>query len=66
MSLRLQKCDLYLIISWNKNQSFDKGYKVKEIYKIWHFDQVSQYDHITKSGGIFRLCKHIFENQTGG
>lgn len=50
----------------NKNQSFDKGYKVKEIYKIWHFDQVSQYDHITKSGGIFRLCKHVFENQTGG
>lgn len=29
------------------------GYKISHIYEVWHFDQVSQYDPKSKTGGLF-------------
>ena len=33
--------------------ALSKGYKLIQIYEIWHFTNISQYDQNTKSGGIF-------------
>lgn len=30
-----------------------KGYKIDRIYKVWHFDNVEQYDPNSKTGGVF-------------
>ena len=35
------------------NMALEKGYEMKKIYEVWQFDQVSQYDPATKTGGIF-------------
>lgn len=34
-------------------KAVEKGYKIKEIYEVWHFDEVAQYNPLTKQGGIF-------------
>ncbi|XP_053392045.1 uncharacterized protein LOC128554759 [Mercenaria mercenaria] len=31
-----------------------KGYTIVKIYEVWHFDKLSQYDPITKTGGLFK------------
>ena len=31
----------------------EKGYRIHTIYEVWHFSQVSQYDTVTKTGGLF-------------
>ena len=31
----------------------EKGYQIPAIYEVWHFPNISQYDQISKSGGIF-------------
>ncbi|CAC5394811.1 unnamed protein product [Mytilus coruscus] len=30
-----------------------KGYRVMKIYEVWDFNQKSQYDSVTKTGGLF-------------
>lgn len=30
-----------------------KGYKILKIHEVWHYERVSQYNPITKSGGLF-------------
>lgn len=37
-----------------------KGYKVVKIYEVWHFDKLSQYDPITKTGGLFTEYVNTF------
>ena len=34
-------------------KAIEKGYHILQIYKVWHFQEVAQYDPITKSGGMF-------------
>lgn len=29
------------------------GYKLLNIYEVWHFDNISQYDPVSKTGGLF-------------
>ncbi|CAG2185008.1 unnamed protein product [Mytilus edulis] len=31
----------------------NKGYILSTIYEVWHFDEVAQYDPVSKTGGIF-------------
>ena len=37
-----------------------QGYKLLKIYEIWHFDNISQYDPSTKTGGIFTEYVNTF------
>ncbi len=37
-----------------------KGYVVKCIYEVWHFDEVSQYDPDTMEGGVFKDYVNTF------
>jgi hypothetical protein len=30
-----------------------KGYKLLKVFEVWHFDEMSQYDPSTKTGGLF-------------
>ena len=30
-----------------------KGYKILNIYEVWHFNEISQYNPISKDGGVF-------------
>ena len=41
-------------------QALDKGYKLIEIYEVWHFDEVAQYDQTTKEGGLFASYVNAF------
>ncbi|XP_052815380.1 uncharacterized protein LOC128242318 [Mya arenaria] len=34
-------------------EAVSQGYIIQNIYEIWHFDEISQYDSVSKSGGIF-------------
>lgn len=34
-------------------KAVEMGYQIKKIYEVWHFDQISRYDPVTKQGGIF-------------
>ena len=34
-------------------KALKKGYEIVKIYEVWHFDNISQYDPESKSGGIF-------------
>jgi hypothetical protein len=34
-------------------EAVQKGYQITKIYEIWHFDQISQYDTDSKTGGLF-------------
>ena len=34
-------------------RAIEKGYQILQIYEVWHFQEVAQYDPITKSGGMF-------------
>ena len=36
------------------------GYKLMNIYEIWHFSEISQYDPSTKTGGIFTQYVNTF------
>lgn len=41
-------------------KAVQKGYDVKEIYEVWHFDEISQYDPVNKEGGIFTEYVNTF------
>ena len=34
-------------------KALEKGYKVIDLFEVWHFDQTEKYNKDTKSGGIF-------------
>ena len=34
-------------------RAIEKGYQLLQIYEVWHFQEVAQYDPITKSEGMF-------------
>ena len=37
-----------------------EGYNVLKIYEVWHFDHLSQYDPVSKTGGIFTAYVNTF------
>jgi hypothetical protein len=42
------------------NTYIEQGYKVVEMCEVWHFDEISQYDPVTKNGGIFTEYVNTF------
>ena len=36
------------------------GYKLLKVYEVWHFDEMSQYDPSTKTGGLFTEYVNTF------
>ena len=36
------------------------GYRISKIYEVWHFDKISQYDPISKTGGLFTEYVNTF------
>jgi hypothetical protein len=41
-------------------QALKDGYEIQRIYEVWHFDEVSQYDPDTKTGGVFTEYVNTF------
>ena len=46
------------------------GYQILQIDEVWHFQEVAQYDPITKSGGMFtdyinKFLKKPVDGQNG-
>jgi len=41
-------------------KGLEKGYKIQKIYEVWHFDEISQYDSISKCGGVFTEYVNTF------
>lgn len=49
--------------TWVTNEikvALAQGYKLLNIYEIWHFDEMSQYDTSTKTGGLFTKYVNTF------
>lgn len=40
-------------VSLELNEALKRGYRIIRIYEIWHWNQVEQYDPVTKTGGLF-------------
>ncbi|XP_052806406.1 uncharacterized protein LOC128235642 [Mya arenaria] len=36
------------------------GYRVLKLYEVWHFDNISRYDPLTKTGGLFTEYVNTF------
>ena len=36
------------------------GYQIDKIFEVWHFEQVSRYDPLTKTGGLFTEYVNTF------
>ncbi|XP_045201509.2 uncharacterized protein LOC123555044 [Mercenaria mercenaria] len=41
-------------------KAIQKGYQIVKVYEVWHFNKVSKYDPITKTGGIFTQYVNTF------
>ncbi|CAC5379365.1 unnamed protein product [Mytilus coruscus] len=41
-------------------KAVQKGYKIAEIYEVWHFENVSQYDPLIRQGGVFTEYVNTF------
>lgn len=41
-------------------KAVQNGYIVEKIYEVWHFDQISRYDPLTKLGGLFKEYVNTF------
>ncbi|XP_045211635.2 uncharacterized protein LOC123563108 [Mercenaria mercenaria] len=41
-------------------KAFEKGYQIANIYKVWYFENVSQYDPNTMKGGVFTEYVNTF------
>ena len=41
-------------------QALREGYQIDKIFEEWHFDQVSRYDPLTKTGGLFTEYVNTF------
>ncbi|XP_052779212.1 uncharacterized protein LOC128216636 [Mya arenaria] len=49
--------------TWNTDEvklAQSQGYKIMEIYEVWHFPKISQYDQNSKCGGIFTEYVNTF------
>ncbi len=33
--------------------ALEKGYKILKLFEVYHYDETSQYDEATKTGGLF-------------
>ncbi|CAC5412925.1 unnamed protein product [Mytilus coruscus] len=56
-----------LTVTWVSdeiNKAIQKGYKIEEIYEVWHFENVSQYDPLIRQGGAFTEYKYIEDYYT--
>lgn len=40
--------------------ALERGYKLLEVYEVWHFPETTQYDKTTGSGGIFAQYIDVF------
>ena len=34
-------------------EALDRGYKLLDVYEVWHFSETAQYDKASGEGGIF-------------
>ena len=41
-------------------KAVEKGYEIEEIYEVWHFENVSQYDPLLRQGGVFTEYVNTF------
>ena len=41
-------------------KTIDKGYKVLDVYKVWHFKEISRYIPTSMTGGLFTEYVNIF------
>lgn len=41
-------------------KALEMGYKLLQIHEVWHFDQISQYNPDTKTGGLFTKYVNTF------
>lgn len=41
-------------------KGLEKEYNIQKIYEVWHFDEISQYDPISKCGGVFTEYVNTF------
>ena len=41
-------------------QAIKQGYKILKTYEVWHFEETSEYDKETKSGGLFTSYIDMF------
>lgn len=50
-------------------EALSQGYVIHTIYEVWHFDNISQYDPTTKTGGLFTDYVNTFlkiKQEAGG
>jgi hypothetical protein len=47
-------------VSLEIEEAIKMGYKVSEIYEVWHWEKTSQYDKETKTGGLFTEYINLF------
>ncbi|XP_045197429.2 uncharacterized protein LOC123552109 [Mercenaria mercenaria] len=40
--------------------ALSQGYRLLKVYEVWHFDEMAQYDHSTKTGGLFTEYVNTF------
>ncbi len=41
-------------------KAVQKGYQIVTIYEVWHFNEISRYDPLTKTGGLFTEYVNTF------
>ena len=41
-------------------KAIDKGYKVLDVYEVWHFNEISRYNPTTMMGGLFTQYVNTF------
>lgn len=41
-------------------KGLEMEYNIQKIYEVWHFDEISQYDPISKCGGVFTEYVNTF------
>lgn len=47
-------------ISLEVQEALKQGYKIIELFEVWHWDKKAQYDKTTKSGGLFTEYVNMF------
>ncbi|WAR10238.1 hypothetical protein MAR_035314 [Mya arenaria] len=54
------RCFIGTWVTDELKKSVEMGYRVLNVYEVWHFDQISQYDAETKTGGLFTQYVNTF------
>ena len=55
-----ERCFIGTWVSDDVTKALEKGYEIIELNEVWHFDQTSQYDPETKTGGLFTEYVNTF------